>query len=122
LASGSTLVVTNKMPTFRVTVTASLRPVEQRESPRVPFSIPITAGPSRKAMAALDRWASNDPGRSFESDASILPPRATITVDYGDVAANDEDEAEAAAKARFLHECDVVESSEWESVVAIASE
>jgi hypothetical protein len=110
------------MPTFRVTVTASLRAAEQPDSPRVPFSIPTTAGPSREAMAALDGWASKDPGRSFESDASILPPRATITVDYGDVAANDAEEAEAAAKARFVHECDVVELSEWESVVAIASE
>ncbi len=72
-------------------------------------------------MAALDGWASLDPGRTFESDASIGPPRATITVSYDDVAANEETEAEAAGKARFLHECDAVEQSEWESVVAVAT-
>ena len=108
------------MPTFRVTVTASLRPAEQRDSARRRFSMPSTTGPSREAIAALDGWASVDPGRTFESDTSIGPPRATVTVNYDDVAANDETEAGAAGKARFLHECDVVEPDEWESVVAAA--
>ena len=109
------------MPTFRVTVTASLRPAEQRDSARARFSMPSTTGPSREVIAALDGWASEDPGRTFESDTSIGPPRATVTVDYDDVAANDENEAKAAGKARFLHECDVVDPAEWESVVAIAA-
>jgi hypothetical protein len=61
--------------------------------------------------------ASCGAGRVFDSDASIGPRRATITVDYGDIAANDE---EAAGKARFLHECDVVQPVEWVSAVAVA--
>jgi hypothetical protein len=109
------------MPLFRVTVTASLKPTEYRDGTAGRFWMPGCAPPAA-SIETLFEWVSIEPGRSIESDAIIDPQRATVTVVYNDVDAPDEREARLECESRFLEECDVVEPSEWETVVAVAAE
>ena len=121
-SSRSSLVVT--MPTFRVTVTASLRHTDLRagKTRRNPFSMEDTSAPPAGLVRALNEWVSSAPGRSVESDQSIDPPRATVLVVYDDVDAADAWEARVDSESRFRDECVVVDRAEWESVLALADE
>ena len=106
---------------FRVTVTASLRPTEYRNGTPPLLSLPGFALPAASIETPFE-WVSVEPGRSMESDAIIDPQRATVKVVYDGVDASDEREARLECESRFLEECDVVDPSEWESVVAVAEE